>query len=135
MSNKFFSSTPFWQNGSLALVRIILGLFMIYHGWEIFDTSKMNEYTTWGAFKSSAVLPYIGKAAELIGGMLILIGLFTRLAALILICTMAYITFFIADGKVFSNDQHPFLFVLLGLIFLFMGGGKWSIDHQVFNKK
>lgn len=135
--NKFFSSTPLYQTAGLFLIRIIVGAFMIYHGWELFDTAKMNEYITWDVFKGSVLgssLPYIGKAAELVGGILLLIGLFTRFASLILVGTMAFITFFIANGKVFSNDQHPFLLVLLGLVFFFMGGGKWSVDNLLFNK-
>src|SRR5687768_10309940 len=117
--NKFFSSAPLYESAGLFLIRIVVGALMIYHGWELFDTAKMDEYTTWDVFNGSALgssLPYIGKAAELVGGILLLIGLLTRFAALILIGTMAYITFFIADGKVFSNDQHPFLFVLLGFV-------------------
>ena len=135
--NRFFSSAPLYQSAGLALISILLGAFMIFHGWELFDTAKMNEYTTWDLFKGSGFggsLPYIGKAAELIGGILLLLGLFTRLASILIICTMAYITFIIADGKIFSNDQHPFLFVLLGLVFFFIGGGKWSIDNFLFNK-
>lgn len=135
--NKFFSSTPLYQTAGLFLIRIVVGAFMIYHGWELFDTVKMNEYKTWDVFKGSALgnsLPYIGKAAELVGGILLLIGLFTRVASLIVVGTMAYIPFFIGNGKVFTNDQHPFLFVLLGLVYFFVGGGKWSIDNFLFNK-
>lgn len=135
--NRFFSSAPLYQTAGLFVVRIVVGAFMIYHGWELFDTARMNEYTTWDVFKGSALgnsLPYIGKAAELVGGILLLIGLFTRFASLILVGTMAYIPFFIGNGKVFTNDQHPFLFVLLGLVYFFVGGGKWSIDNYLFNK-
>jgi putative oxidoreductase len=35
-------------------------------------------------------------------------------------------------GKIFSDDQHPFLFVLLSLVFFFSGPGKWSMDELLF---
>lgn len=135
--NRFFSSIPFWQNTGLAFVRVILGLFLVYHGWEIFDTAKMNEYMGWDIFKKSSsmsVMVYMGKAAELVAGIMLVIGLLTRVAALILICTMLYITFFVGHGKIWYEDQYPFLFVLLGVVFFFVGGGKWSVDNLIFNK-
>ncbi len=35
---------PLWQQTGLALVRVIVGLFMVFHGWEIFNPDKMKEY-------------------------------------------------------------------------------------------
>ena len=135
--NKLFSPSPLWQNNGLTLIRIIVGVFLIYHGWEIFSAAKMNEYLQWDMFKNSSsgkVLVYAGKAAELISGVFLIIGLFTRIAAIILICTMVYISFFVGHGKIWYDDQYPFLFVLLGLFFFFMGGGRWSMDHLLFNR-
>ena len=61
------------------------------------------------------------------------LGLFTRASALIIIGTMAYISFFIGHGKVWYEDQHPFMFVLIALIYVVMGGGKWSLDRKIFD--
>ena len=94
--NKFLSPLPLWQNAGLALVRLMVGAFMFYHGWEIFCPAKMNGYLEWDLFKTSSgkTLVYVGKAAELIAGIFLFLGLFTRLGALILIGTMACISFF-----------------------------------------
>jgi putative oxidoreductase len=129
---------PLWQTAGLTLLRVIVGIFMIYHGREIFIASKMDDYLQWDMFKNSSsgkLLVYIGKGAELAGGILLLIGLFTRIAALILIGTMSYISFFVGHGKIWDDDQHPFLFVLLAMVFLFIGGGRFSIDYLLFKKK
>jgi putative oxidoreductase len=129
--HKFFSAAPLWQANGLALIRMIVGFFMIYHGWELFSQEKMNGYLDWDLFKNSPAgkfMVYTGKAAELVAGILLLLGLFTRVAAFILVITMAYIAFFIGKGKVWYEDQHPFLFVLLGMVFIFCGPGSWSID-------
>ena len=134
---KFFSASPLWEQAGLLLIRITLGVFLVYHGWEIFSEAKMNEYLTWDNFKQSngKMLVYAGKAAELIAGILFIPGLFTRLASLFTIGTMGYIAFFLGNGIIWNNDQHPFLFVLLALIFFFTGSGKYSVDHYLFKPK
>lgn len=135
---RFFSSEPLWQSSGIAVVRIIVGLFMVFHGIEVFDSEVMKGYTKWDTFKgysSPAFLVYMGKSAELVAGIFLTIGLFTRLASIILICTMLYIAFFVGHGKVWYDDQHPFLFVLLGLVFIFCGPGKLSVDYILSNKK
>jgi putative oxidoreductase len=132
---KFFSTQPIWYDGGLFVVRLILGIFMTYHGWEIFDKVKMNEYAGWDTFKNQAFMTYLGKGAELVAGVMLIVGWWTRLAALIVIFTMAYIAFVINNGIIWYNDQHPFLFVLLGLVFIFTGPGRYSIDALVESKK
>ncbi len=132
---QLFSFSPIWHNQGVAIVRVIVGAMMIYHGWEIFNTTKMNEYAVWDSFKKYSaplMMVYIGKATELLAGILLLLGLFTRLAALFLIFTMLYIAFFVGEGRIWYEEQHPFLFVLLGAVFFFTGGGKWSFDYLFF---
>ena len=133
--NKLFSPSPLWPEAGLAFVRIVVGLFMVYHGWEVFDEEKMKEYLTWDSFKgfsSPAFMVYMGKIAELVAGIMLAIGFLTRLGAFFLVCTMLYVSFFVGHGKVWYEDQHPFLFVLLGMVFFFTGSGKYSVDHLLF---
>ena len=135
--NKFLSAQPIWSQTGLALVRIITGIFLIYHGWEIFNEAKMNEYLTWDKFNQPSfgkLLVYGGKAAELIAGILFVVGLFTRIAALLTAGTMIYITFFLGNGIFWNTDQHPFLFVMLSAVFFFNGPGKFSLDAFFFKK-
>lgn len=134
---RIFSPDPWMIQKGLTLIRIISGLLMAYHGWEVFDNAKMEEYAKWERFNSCtspAIMVYIGKAAELIAGALLTLGLFTRIAAAILIVTMLYICFKVGNGRFWYEDQHPFLFVLLGLIYFFAGGGKYSIDSILFKR-
>ncbi len=132
--NRFFSSRAIWPEGGLALVRVITGFFLVYHGWEVFDAETMKSYMTWDSFKGSSspsFLVYLGKGGELVVGLFLLIGLFTRLAALGTIILLSYIAFFIGNGKIWYEDQHPFMFVLMGLVFFFIGGGKYSLDGML----
>jgi putative oxidoreductase len=133
--NKFLSPSPIWQNAGLFLVRIIIGAFLIYHGKEVFDAVKMKEYAGWANFKSSSYMPYLGKGAEFVAGVLLMLGLFTRVAALIIIGTFTYIAFFIGHGKIWYEDQYPLLFAMLGLMFSFTGPGALSLDGMFFKTK
>ena len=136
--NKFFSASPLWQTAGMTLVRITLGIFLMYHGWEIFNKAKMDEYITWDAFKQSSsgsLLVYAGKAAELLAGIFFVLGLFTRIASLLTIGSLGYIAFILGNGIIWNNDQHPFLFVLLALVFFFAGAGPYSLDAKIFKEK
>ncbi len=129
--NRFLSSKPLWQNAGIFFIRIIVAIFLIIHGKEVFDGMKMQEYTTWDGFKSSTWMPYLGKGIEFFAGVLLLLGLFTRVACVLIIGTFLYITFFVGNGKFWMDDQHPFLFVLLALVFMFTGPGAWSMDEAI----
>ena len=135
--NKLFSTNPILPKSGLTVIRIIIGFFLVYHGWEVFDKNKMNEYIAWDVFKSSSspsFMVYMGKAAELVAGFLLAIGLFTRIASIIIIGTFIYISFFVGNGKIWYEDQYPFLFALFGCVFFFNRSRKWSIDNLFFRK-
>jgi|SRR5580704_4896490 putative oxidoreductase len=134
----FFSSKSILQSDGIAFLRIIVGIFLLYHGLEIFDASKMKEYGTWEMFKHSSsplLMPYLGKTFELVGGLMLAVGLLTRVASLLIIGTMLYISLVIGGGKIWYEDQYPFLFAMLALVFIFTGPGNFSIDKKIFDKR
>jgi putative oxidoreductase len=135
--NSFLSSSPLKLNTGLAIVRIIVGLLLLYHGLEVFNPELMNGYADWDMFKGPAAkfIVYAGKSAELIAGIFLSLGLLTRACAIVIIGTFLYITFFVGHGRFWYEDQHPFLFALFGLLFLFSGPGAWSLDVIIFKKK
>lgn len=138
MPGKLFSYAPLWRRQGLSIVRMIMGLLVFYHGFEVFNSEIMKTYLAWDSFKgysSPAFIVYTGKTIELVAGFLLAIGFITRFASIVIMGTMLYITFFVGHGKFWYEDQHPFLFVLLALVFFFNGPGRWSIDYVVFYKR
>jgi putative oxidoreductase len=127
-----------WQINGIAGIRIITGLLLAYHGLELFDAKIMETYLGWDKIK---VLPfpefltYVGKAIELAGGLLLAIGLFTRIASLLIIFDMLFICFYIGNGKFYYEDQHSFLFALLAIVFFFAGSVKFGLDNHFFKGK
>ena len=133
--NILFSPSPYAQRSAIGIARIILGGFLIIHGKEVFDNALMSDYAKWDSFKkfsSPALVAYLGKTTELLAGILLVLGLFTRLACLLVMATFVYITFFVGHGKFWYEDQHPFMFVVVAAILFFTGPGKWSFDNILF---
>ncbi|MHB1178293.1 MAG: DoxX family protein [Daejeonella sp.] len=139
MLNKYLSPQPLWQYKSLAILRIITGLLMAYHGWEVFDSYKMYEYANWDVIKtmpSPVFTVYLGKGLELVSG--IFYSYWAYLPVLLL-CFMAinmlFICFIVGNGKFYDDDQNPFLFAMLAITFFFTGSVQWSIDQLIFKPK
>jgi putative oxidoreductase len=131
------SPEPIQFGKALASIRIIVGLLMVYHGQEVFDDELMQGYIKWDVFqnKAATVMVYMGKSSELLAGLLLTFGLLTRLGGVLLAGTMLYITFFVGHGRFWYEDQHPFMFVLFGVLFAFLGPGAWSLDKVLWNAK
>jgi putative oxidoreductase len=122
------------QKSGLAIIRIVTGLLMLYHGLELFDSAKMDEYLKWDVIKKLPVpeiMVYIGKGIELVGGIFFILGFLTRIAALFMAINMFFICFYVGNGKFYYEDQHPFVFGLLCLVFFFSGADIWSLDEKM----
>lgn len=131
---EFFSPGPLMQTVGLTLIRITIGAFLIYHGSEVFSAEKIDRYLQWDIFKTSngRLLVIAGKAAEFVAGIFFVLGFLTRVASLLTVGVMLYITFILGKGLIWYDDQYPFLFILLALVFFFTGAGKISLDNRLF---
>lgn len=133
--------------GSSSLQSTVLLALRLYWGWSFFQTGKgklMNlDQTT--EFFTTLHIPFPGLnaafagATECFGGLLLLLGLASRLTALPLIATMivAYLTAEIEVVKnIFSDPDKftaadPFLFLLTAVIVLVFGPGAFSLDRLI----
>jgi putative oxidoreductase len=134
MANGILSSTSRYTDHAIGATRIIIGFLMVYHGWEVFDAEKMKGYSDWltkDKFPGGTASAWIGKGLELVAGIFLMIGFLTRPAALLLALTMLGIAFGLGGGKVWMEDQHPFLFVLFCVLFMITGAGKWSVEREM----
>lgn len=121
----------------MALLRIATGLLMAYHGLEVFSPEKMEMYTGWDIIKRlpiSNVLVHTGKILELLTGLLLAAGMFTRPVTLVMAALMFFISFFIGNGRFWYEDQHPFLFAMMALVFAVYGPGAWALDNKMSKK-
>jgi putative oxidoreductase len=135
--NRLLSAAPLWQSNGLVMLRIVTGLLMAYHGLEVFDSKLMSGYLEWDSIKSLPApkfMIYLGKGLELVTGICLALGFITRLAALFMFIDMMFVCFKVASGKFYYEDQHPFIFGLLALVFFFTGPVKFGLDNYLFKK-
>lgn len=125
--NSFYAS---WTPRLLSVLRIISAFLFIAHGAQ-----KLFGFL---APPGAAGPPpygqiWIGGVIEFFGGLLLLLGLFTRPVAFILSGTMAVAYFQMhASGGFWPLQNKGELAVLYCFVFLFLavaGGGEWSVDR------
>lgn len=119
-----------WSGYTHALLRITTGLAFLQHGTAKFLGFPFVEY-----FKDGVPLfSMMGLAGvlEIVGGILIIIGLFTRSTAFILSGMMAVAYFMAHATQGFfpaTNGGEPaFLFCFIFLWLATAGAGPWSVD-------
>lgn len=129
---------------------LLLLILRVYFGYQFFLAGKgkfENFDRTVGFFeKINIPFPeinvYLAGGTELIGGLLLVIGLGSRLVSLPLIFTMiiAYVTAHNAElMAIFSDTEKflsasPFLYLLTSVIVLFFGPGCFSVDALIGRK-
>ena len=111
MLNFLFKSKPDYINFGLLFYRFALGISMFYHGYLKYVSGEQGLYKV-GAMLSAlgvpsgfeVILGTIASYAEMVGGILIIIGLFTRIGSLLIIGTLAVATILNLNGDFFSWD-------------------------------
>jgi putative oxidoreductase len=138
MLRQLFTSAPVWLNG-LVIVRIFAGILIMKYGKVIFSNTEMQgQFDFFGnvlKFPAPYFLAYLAKGTEFFAGLILALGLFTRLASLMLATTMFVATFIANNGKFWSDAEVSFMYMLLFLAFFLAGPGKWSLDHLLFGSK
>lgn len=128
-----FSSEPL-SNKGVASLRIVIGVLMVIHGTQIFYTGEMVEYGSWMkdlGFPIPMVFAYTGKAIELLGGLCLMLGVFMRVACMLLMLTFLFITIVMGGGKILTDAQHPFMFFLFSALFFYCGNSGYSVTRLI----
>ena len=119
-----------WSPRMLSVLRAMTGLLFLEHG-----TQKLFGFPP-PPNPGPALLSLLGVQGilELVGGFLILIGLFTRPVAFILAGDMAVAYFMRHAPRGFfpllNGGQLAILFCFVFLYLFVAGGGVWSVDEQ-----
>lgn len=122
---------------ALALLRIVAGYTFLLHG-----SAKLFALPHVAYFDGLSVFSLLGFGGilELVGGALLVLGLFSRLAAFILSGEMAVAYFmFHASASTFllpliNNGESAVLFCFIFLYIAVVGGGAFALDN-IRNKR
>jgi putative oxidoreductase len=121
-----------WSPRMLSILRIITGLLFMEHGlMKLFHFPAAQP----GAPDPLPTLLMAAAAIELVGGILVTLGLFTRIAAFICSGEMA-VAYFMAHAPqgfypALNMGEAAVLYCFVFLYLAFAGGGEWSLDAQV----
>jgi len=121
-----------WSPRVLSLLRIIAALLFMEHGlMKLFHFPAAQP----GAPDPLPPLLLVAAWLEVVGGGLLVLGLFTRPVAFVLSGQMAAAYFMAHASKRFwpalNGGEAAILFCFLFLYLAFQGGGEWSLDAQV----
>ena len=116
-----------WAPRILSVLRIVAALIFFEHG-----TQKLLGFPPSPDPPALLSLSWIAGALELVGGALLLVGLFTRPVAFVLSGEMAF-AYWIAHAPrspfpVLNGGDASILYCFVFLYLAFAGGGPWSLD-------
>lgn len=132
LSDTFVDS---WSGRTLSVLRIVAAFMFMSHGMQKllgFPAASPPSFELFSLVGLAGVL-------ELIGGILLLLGLFTRPVAFILSGEMAF-AYFLSHAPhgfwpLVNRGELAALYCFLFLYFAVAGGGVWSIDQWWQNRR
>jgi putative oxidoreductase len=115
----------------LSILRIIVALLFLEHGLQ-----KYFGFPSTGPPMTS--LLYVQGAIEIVGGILLLVGAYTRVVAFILAGDMAAAYFMahfpLSFFPALNGGDAAVLFCFVFFYLFFAGGGSWSVDRAALKQ-
>jgi putative oxidoreductase len=125
---------PIWEPRMLSILRIMVGLLFLEHGTQKFFNFPPRPNAN--PFELFTLVPGLAGVLELAGGVLIVLGLFTRPIAFILSGEMAFAYFMAHAPRGFfptsmggNGGELAIVYCFVFLYFFVVGAGVWSVDH------
>ena len=118
---------------SILILRVSFALLMIPHGYEKLRSFMSGNHDFPDPLHVSPIVSQgLTVFAEFFCSILLILGLFTRPALIILIGCMAVIAFVLQWNDPLGDKEHAILY-LIGYITIFLtGAGKYSLDAKFF---
>ena len=128
MVNELVETDSRWTPWAVGALRIVTALLFMEHG-----TSKIFFFPeTAGSGPSMWSLLWVAGVMELVGSMLLLVGVFTRPVAFLLAGEMAIAYWTVHAPKspfpVLNGGEAAILFCFIFLLLVATGSGAWSVD-------
>ena len=138
----------FHPSMSALILRLILGIIIIAHGYPKLFKKDYSAEGLSGLLKQQGVptatfVAYSVGIVELFGGILLCVGLLTRICALaIAVDRLVILTKFklntglkqkVMDGRWVGGYERDLALAAIALVLVALGTGKFSIDYQVFH--
>ena len=117
-------------NAGLALLRIFAGISIAAaHGIGKIPPGE-GLVTRAGelGFPAPVVFAWGAALSEFLGGIFLALGLFTRLAAFFIACTMLVAILGVHAADPYQKKELAFMYFFVAAAFMLKGSGDWSVD-------
>lgn len=120
----------------LLVVRVGFGLSLAFnHGLgKLLNLSGFIDNVARLGFPAPWLLAPLAAFSEFFGGLLLALGLFSRVAAVSIVVTMISAAFFVHAGDPFNKRELALAFAVAALAVLLSGPGRYSLDRRFFRK-
>ena len=130
------------QDTALLIGRIALGIVLVAHGWQKFFTFGISgvaaNFDKMGIPLATASATFAG-VVELIGGILLIIGLAVPLVGLLVAIDMTGALLFVhaPNGVFVDGGGYELVLVIgaLGVVFAGVGAGAYALDRLVAGRR
>jgi putative oxidoreductase len=117
---------------ALLILRVMLGIIMIYHGWpKVTNLGGTIEAMAGMGVPAPAVAAIFATVAEVVGGLLMVLGAFTDIAGLMFAIDMLGAITFVHAKNGFSvakgGMEWPLLLVAAALAIALAGPGRYAV--------
>lgn len=123
---------------ALLLLRLALAAVFIYHGYPKLFGHTHEAVQSFARMGFPGYFAYISGAIEFFGGCMLVVGLFTRIAGLLLTIEMAIGIWkagnLIADPMAVHAYEAPLVLATSAFILAAFGAGLISLDHALFRE-
>lgn len=125
------------RNTALAILRVVVGLVFMVHGWNKFMVGFDAVSESFGKMGIPVPMPAAVTVAivELLCGLALILGLYVRLTSLPLMVVMIVAIFVthLPNGFFVGNSGYEYTLVLLTclVVFALTGGGRPALDQVV----
>ncbi|MGC9602895.1 MAG: DoxX family protein [Minisyncoccia bacterium] len=123
---------PFLVFGDLgiAILRVILALILIAHGWPKIKDIKGTAAWMGQTFKPGFFWATVVALTEFVGGIFLLFGFLAQLVALLVAVEFLVIVFTVKRGKGFvGGNEFELLILAAALALLTLGSGHYGLDY------
>lgn len=119
-------------NIGMLIMRVVLGLILVSHGYSKLAQfpalkHKFMNFMNMGSTTSLALIIF----AEFFCGILIILGMLTRLAAIPVIIGMAVVFFVASHSHLFAEGERGGMYLAAAILLLLVGPGKVSVDGMM----
>ncbi|MCL6603918.1 MAG: DoxX family protein [Paenibacillus sp.] len=123
------------------IMRVVLGIIFVFHGVDKFQMGLGNVEAWFSSLGIPGFLAYVVAVIELVGGIMLILGLFTRYVSglLVIVLAGAIITAKLSVGLLGNGQMAGYeldlVLILISLYLVVADRTPLSVDHFIMSKR